>query len=83
MLFYVTTLNLSKLLTEKAPKSPGKKSNSTTVVVVDALNHIDLMYKNYILNRLDNTHYDVILQSIMQKYYGKLYIKSTKLNKLK
>jgi hypothetical protein len=60
-----------------------KKYNSTTVVVVDALNHIDLMYKNYILNRLDNTYYDVIVQSIMQKYYGKLYTKSTELNKVK
>jgi hypothetical protein len=35
------------------------KSNLTTITVVDTWNYIDSMWKNYILNRLDNKLYDM------------------------
>jgi len=58
-LFYLTTLNLAKFLTEEAPKSSQNKSDPTIMVTVDAWNHIDFTCKNYILNELDNILYNV------------------------
>jgi len=59
MLFYLTILNLKKFLTEEAPNSLENESDPITVVVVDAWNHTNFMFKNYTLNKLDNTSYDV------------------------
>jgi hypothetical protein len=35
------------------------KSNLTTITIVDTWNYIDSIWKNYILNRLDNILYDM------------------------
>ncbi|KAK9944760.1 hypothetical protein M0R45_010310 [Rubus argutus] len=56
MLFYLTTLNLSKFLKEDAPASG---STVEAVAAADAWNHSDFLCKNYILNGLDNTLYNV------------------------
>lgn len=56
MLFYLTTLNLSKYLKEDAPASG---STVEAAAAADAWNHSDFLCKNYILNGLDNTLYNV------------------------
>jgi len=52
-------LYLTKFLTEKMLKSSENEFDSTIMVVVDAWNHINFTCKNYILNRLDNTLYNM------------------------
>lgn len=59
MLFYLTTLNLAKFLTEDEPKLSETEDDTTTVAAVDAWKHSDFVCKNYILNGLDNNLYDV------------------------
>ena len=41
------------------PKSLENEFHPTILMVGNAWNHTDFMSKNYILNRLDNTLYDV------------------------
>ena len=59
MLFYLTTLNLAKFLREDAPICSENEANCQVVVAVDAWKHPDFLCKNYILNGLDNTLYNV------------------------
>ena len=59
MLFYLTTLNLAKFLTEDAPILPKGESDKEKQPVVDAWIHIEYLCKNYILNGLDNTLYNM------------------------
>ncbi|XP_038979855.1 uncharacterized protein LOC120109980 [Phoenix dactylifera] len=54
MLFYLTTLNLAKFLSEDSPSKNGEDE-----AVVEAWNKSDFLCKNYILNGLDNTLYNV------------------------
>jgi hypothetical protein len=59
MLFNFIILNLIKFLTENALKLLNKES---TIIIVEAINawkYSNFMYKNYILNGLDNILYDV------------------------
>ncbi|XP_050114546.1 uncharacterized protein LOC126592803 [Malus sylvestris] len=56
MLFYLTTLNLAKFLTEDAPMFG---TTAEEVAAVDAWNHSDFLCNNYILNALDNALYNV------------------------
>jgi hypothetical protein len=63
MLFYLTIVNLEKFLTKKAPKSSENEFDPTTIT--------DFICKNYILNGLDNTLYDVynsIKSEIMESF---------------
>jgi len=46
-------------LIEKASKLLNDESDPTIVVAMDAWNYTDFVYKNYILNGLDNTLYDL------------------------
>ena len=60
MLFYLTTLNLAKFLREDAPVcSENEADRQVVVATVDAWKHSDFLCKNYILNGLDNTLYNV------------------------
>ncbi|XP_075650852.1 uncharacterized protein LOC142621481 [Castanea sativa] len=59
MLFYLTTLNLAKFLHENSPKLKENETDRQVVVVVEAWEHADFLCKNYILNGLDNTLYNV------------------------
>ena len=59
MLFYLTTLNLAKFLHEDAPFCSENEADRQVVVAVDAWKHSDFLCKNYILNGLDNTLYNV------------------------
>ncbi|KAF5944676.1 hypothetical protein HYC85_018753 [Camellia sinensis] len=59
MLFYLTTLNLTCFLYENAPTLKEDETDQQIIVVVDAWKHVDFLCRNYILNGLDNTLYNV------------------------
>ncbi|XP_071739384.1 uncharacterized protein [Rutidosis leptorrhynchoides] len=57
MLFYLTTLNLARVLTETAPQLVD--GDVQTVSAVEAWKHLDYLYRNYVLNSLENSLYNV------------------------
>ena len=59
MLFYLTTLNLAKFLYENAPNLKENQMDRQVVAAMEAWKHADFLCKNYILNGLDNTQYNV------------------------
>ncbi|XP_073137594.1 uncharacterized protein [Henckelia pumila] len=59
MLFYLTTLNLSRFLKEDPPVVVEGDSDTQRRTAVDAWNHSDFLCRNYILNGLDDTLYSV------------------------
>ena len=62
MLFYLTTLNLAKVLHEDAPTLKEGETDKQIVAAVEAWKHSDFLCKNYILNGLDNTMCNVYSQ---------------------
>ena len=59
MLFYLTTLNLARFLCEDALVYNENETDRQVIVAMDAWKHSDFLCKNYILNGLDNTIYNV------------------------
>ena len=59
MLFYLTTLNLTRFLREKTPALKEDETNKQVVIAVEAWKHVDFLCHNYLLNGLDNTLYNV------------------------
>jgi hypothetical protein len=55
----LTTLNFTKFLIKEASKLLDDEFDPTMVVVMDARNHNNFMWKNYILNEFANKLYDV------------------------
>ena len=62
MLFHLTTLNLAKVLHEDAPIIKEGETDKQIAAAVEAWKHSDFLCKNYILNGLDNTMYNVYSQ---------------------
>ncbi|KAL0416912.1 UNVERIFIED_CONTAM: hypothetical protein Slati_3523100 [Sesamum latifolium] len=59
MLLYLTTLNLARFLSEEAPVVFEGKTDTQKRVAMDAWVHGDFLYRNYILNSLSDTLYNV------------------------
>ena len=59
MLFYLTTLNLTCFLQEDAPALKENKTDRQVVATVEAWKHANFLCRNYFLNGLDNTLYNV------------------------
>ena len=59
MLFYLTTLNLAHFLQEDAPTLKENETDKQVVAAVKVWKHVDFLCRNYILNGLDNTLYNV------------------------
>ncbi|TYK03675.1 pol polyprotein [Cucumis melo var. makuwa] len=59
MLLYLTTLNLAKFLKEDALILLEGETDKEKQLAVDAWKHAEYRCKNYIMNRLDNTLYNV------------------------
>ena len=59
MLFYLTTLNLACFLQEDASALKENETDRQVVTVVKAWKHVDFLCRNYLLNGLDNTLYNV------------------------
>ena len=50
MLFYQTTLNLTRFLTEDAPKFKEDKHNIKVISAMGAWKHFDFLCRNYVMN---------------------------------
>ncbi|CAL9024698.1 unnamed protein product, partial [Prunus brigantina] len=59
MFFYLTTMNLAHVAREEAPKSGENPMSKETMMTMEAWKQCDFLYINYILNRLDDTLYDI------------------------
>ena len=59
MLFYLTTLNLTRFLTEEAPKLKEDKHDIQVINVGDAWKHYDFLCKSYVMNALTYSLYNV------------------------
>ena len=59
MLFYLTTLNLARFPNEDGPKLDVGETDKEKLAAVDAWNHSDFLCRNYVLNGLENTLYNV------------------------
>ena len=59
MLFYLTTLGLAKYLTEDPPQVDELEPDATKVEALTAWKGSDFICKNYILNGLENSLYNV------------------------
>ena len=59
MLFYLTTLNLKRFLIEDAPKLKEDEHDIQVISAIDAWKHLDFICKNYVLNGLTDSLYNV------------------------
>ena len=59
MLFYLTTLNLARFLTEEAPKLKEDERDIQVISAVDAWKHSDFLCRNYVMNALTDSLYNV------------------------
>ncbi|XP_057793010.1 uncharacterized protein LOC131009612 [Salvia miltiorrhiza] len=59
MLFYLTTLNMARFVNESPPTVGEDETDSQLRIAYDAWHHSDFLCRNYILNGLDNTLYNV------------------------
>ena len=59
MLFYLSTLNLARFLTEEPPKLSEGETDIQVVNVVDAWKHSDFLCRNYVMNGLHDSLYNV------------------------
>ena len=59
MLFYLTTLNLARFLTETAPEISEELSDVQTLSAIDAWKHSEYLCRNYVLNGLVDSLYNV------------------------
>ncbi|XP_075481108.1 uncharacterized protein LOC142521814 [Primulina tabacum] len=62
MLFYLTTLSLSRFWKEDPPTVAENETDTNMRAALDAWNQSDFLCKNYILNELDNALYNVYCQ---------------------
>ena len=59
MLFYLTTLNLARFLTEEAPKLKEDERDIQVISDVDAWKHSNFLCRNYVMNSLTDSLYNV------------------------
>ena len=59
MLFYLTTLNLARFLTEEAPKANDNEQDFQVITAVDAWKQSDYLCRNYVMNGLTDSLYEV------------------------
>ncbi|KAL5573706.1 hypothetical protein UlMin_023303 [Ulmus minor] len=59
MLFYLTTLNLARFLTENAPVLKDDEQDIQAISAVDAWKHSNFLCRNYVLNGLTDSLYNV------------------------
>ena len=59
MFFYLTTLNLARFLTEEALKLKENERDIQVINVVDVWKHSDFLCRNYVMNVLTDSLYNV------------------------
>jgi hypothetical protein len=64
MLFYLTTLNLAQFLTETAPElTEEDKDDQAKIAMVSAWNSSDYLCRNYLMNGLADSLYNVYINT--------------------
>ena len=58
-MFYLTTLNLARFLTEEAPKLSNGEMDKQAFNAIEAWKHFDLLCRNYVMNGLHDSLYNV------------------------
>ena len=58
-MFYLTTLNLSRFLSVEAPQLNEGETYMQVINAVDAWKHSDLLCRNYVMNGLHDSLYNV------------------------
>ncbi|KAH9751211.1 hypothetical protein KPL71_014192 [Citrus sinensis] len=61
MFFYLTTLNLARFLTEDASKPKEGETDIQVASAIDAWHHSDFLCKNYVMNGLSDSLYNVYI----------------------
>ncbi|KAH9727083.1 CCHC-type domain-containing protein [Citrus sinensis] len=61
MFFYLTTLNLARFLTKDAPKPKEGETDFQVASAIDAWNQSDFLCKNYVMNGLSDSLYNVYI----------------------
>ncbi|KAH9670173.1 hypothetical protein KPL70_016878 [Citrus sinensis] len=61
MFFYLTTLNLARFLTEDAPKPKEGETDFQVASAINAWSHSDFLCKNYVINGLTDSLYNVYI----------------------
>ena len=59
MLFYLTILNLARFLTDEPPKLSEGETDMEVINAFDAWKHSDFLCRNYVMNRLHDSLYNV------------------------
>ena len=59
MLFYLMTLNLTRFLTEEPPKLSERETDMQVVNAINAWKHSDFLCRNYVMNRLHDSLYNI------------------------
>ena len=59
MLFYLTILNLARFLSEEALKLNEGETDMQVINAVDAWKHFDFLCRNYVMNGLHDSLYNV------------------------
>ena len=67
MIFYLTTLNLARFLIEDAPQLKEDEHDIQVISAIEAWKHLDFLCRNYVLNVLTNTMYNVYYTKILAK----------------
>jgi hypothetical protein len=66
MLFYLTTLNLARFLTESPPASKGE-ADAQSVTAVQAWKYSEYLCRNYVLNGIADLLYNVYCKTLTAK----------------
>ncbi|KAL2541555.1 Uncharacterized protein Adt_02533 [Abeliophyllum distichum] len=61
MLFYLTTLNLTRFLIEDAPKLTQGDKDIQAISAVEAWKHSDFLCQNYVMNGLADSLYNIYI----------------------
>ena len=67
MLFYLTTLNLARFLTEEAPKLKEDERDIQVISAVDAWKYYDFLCRNYFMNVLTGSLYNLYIDKKTDK----------------
>ena len=59
MIFYLTTLNLARFLTKDVPQLKEDEHDIQVISAIEAWKHLDFLCRNYVLNGLIDTLYNV------------------------
>ena len=71
-IFYLTTMNLARFLSEEAPKLNEGETDMQVINAVDAWKHSDFLCKNYVMNGLHDFCIMFIVHLRWHKSYGNL-----------